>query len=66
MELVVLCGGEDKKKILDKTGRNAVYTSHVAVEFMYALGTWVEESARTSAKLLVSASWLMSVQVLQP
>ena len=30
---------------MDKTERNAIYTSHVAVvEFMEALGTWIEES----------------------
>ena len=45
VELVVSCGSEDLKKFLDTTGRNATYTSHVAiVEFMEALGTWVEES----------------------
>ena len=47
VELVVSCGGEDLKNFLDKTGRNAVYTSHVhvaVVEFIEALGTWVEES----------------------
>lgn len=38
VELVVLCGGED---FMDRTGRNAVYTSHVAI---VALGKWVEES----------------------
>ena len=42
--LVVSCGGEALNNSLDKTGRNAVYTSHVAVvEFMEALATWVEE-----------------------
>ena len=45
VELVVSCGGEDHKNFLVRTGRNALYTSHVAVvEFMDALGTWVEES----------------------
>ena len=45
VELVVSCGGEDLKNFLERTGRNAVYTSHIAVvEFMEALGTWVEES----------------------
>jgi len=45
VELVVSCGGEGLKKFLDKTGRNAMYTSHVAVvEFIEALGKWVEES----------------------
>jgi len=45
VELVVSCGGESLKNFLDKTGRNAVYTSHVAVvEFIEAFGIWVEES----------------------
>ena len=45
VDLVVSCGGEDVKSFLERTGRNAVYTSHVAiVEFIQALGTWVEES----------------------
>ena len=45
VELVVSCGGEDLKNFLDRTGRNAVYTSHVAVvEFIESLGIWVEES----------------------
>ena len=45
VDLVVSCGGEDLKNFLDRTGRNAVYTSHVAVvEFMEAIGTWIEES----------------------
>ena len=45
VELVVSCGGEDLKNFLDRTGRNAVYTSHVAVvEFIEALGILVEES----------------------
>ena len=44
VELVVLCGGVDLKSLLDRTGGNGVYTSHIAVvEFMEALGTWVEE-----------------------
>lgn len=38
-------GGTDLKSFMDRTGDNAVYTSHIAVvEFMEALGTWVEES----------------------
>ena len=45
VELVVSCGGEDLKNFLDRTGRNTVYTSHVAVVgFIEALGIWVEES----------------------
>ena len=44
VELVVLCGGADLKCFLDRTGGNAVYSSHIAVvEFMEALGTWAEE-----------------------
>ena len=40
----MLCGGADLKSFLDRTGGNAVCTSHIAVvEFMEALGTWVEE-----------------------
>ena len=45
LDLVVSCGGEDVKSFLERTGRNAVYTSHVAiVELIEALGTWVEKS----------------------
>ena len=45
VDLVVSCGGEDLKYFMEKTGRNAMYTFHVAVvEFFQALGTWVEES----------------------
>ena len=45
VELVVSCGGVDLKNFLERIGRNAVYTSHVAVvEFMDVLGIWVEES----------------------
>jgi len=44
VEQVVSCGGEDLKRFLDSTGRNAVYTSHIAVvDFIEALGIWVEE-----------------------
>ena len=44
VELEIFCGCEDLKNFLDKTGRNAVCTSHVAlVEFIEALGIWVEE-----------------------
>ena len=45
VDLVISCGGEDLKHFLETTGRNALYTSHVAVvDFVEALGTWVEES----------------------
>ena len=37
VHLVVQCGGHDLKNFVEKTGRNAVYTSHVAVvEFIEA------------------------------
>ena len=43
--MVVSCGGEVLKNFLDRTGRNAIYTSDVAVvEFIEALGILVEES----------------------
>ena len=43
--LVVLCGGHDLHVFLERTARNSVYTSHVAIaEFIEALGTWIEES----------------------
>ena len=45
VDLVVSCGGEDLKYFMVKTGKNATYTSHIAiVEFLEALGTWVEEA----------------------
>ena len=41
----VSCSGEDLKYLMEKTGKNATYTSHIAVvEFVEALGTWVEEA----------------------
>ena len=45
VDLVVACGGDDLKHFLENAGRNAMYTSHIAVvEFVEALSTWVEES----------------------
>ena len=39
------CGGETLPTFLDRAGGNVMYTSKVAVvEFVNALGTWVEES----------------------
>lgn len=39
------CGGETLTYFMENAAKNAVYTSHVAVvEFIEALGTWVEES----------------------
>ena len=45
VELVVSCGGETLQNFLDRAGGNATYTSKMAVvQFVNALGTWVEES----------------------
>ena len=45
VDLVVSCGGENLKTFLETTGKKAKYTSKIAVvEFLKALGTWVEES----------------------
>ena len=65
VDLVVSCGGEDVKSFLERTGRNAVCTSHVAnVEFIEALRTWVEDSLLKRLRQ-TSSSWLMSVQMFQ-
>ena len=43
VSLVVTCGGEDLKTFLESAGKNAMYTSQIAVtEFIDALGTLVE------------------------
>ena len=45
VDLVVSCGGEDLKYFMLKTGKNATYTSHIAVVvFGEVLGRWVEEA----------------------
>ena len=45
IDLVVCCGGEDIKWFIESAGRNATYTSKDAVvEFVEAIGQWVEES----------------------
>ena len=45
VDLVVSCGGEDLKQFVDTAGKNAHYTSKDAVvDFVEALGTWVDES----------------------
>ena len=47
VSLVVTCGGEDVKTFLETAGKNAMYTSRIAVtEFIEALGTWVEVFAQ--------------------
>ncbi len=44
VDLVVSCGGDTLAYFMANTAKNAAYTSHVAVvEFVEALGTWVEE-----------------------
>ena len=45
VELIMICGGEALQTFLDRAGGNATYTSKMGiVEFVNALGTWVEES----------------------
>lgn len=45
VDLVVSCGGQDLKQFVERSGRNATYTSKDSVvEFIEALGQWVEES----------------------
>ena len=45
VELVVSCGGETLQTFVVRAGGNTTYTSKiVVVEFVNALGTWVEES----------------------
>ena len=51
---------------MENAARNAVYTSHVAVvEFVEALGTWVEESTlRRLQKASAIVLWLMNARML--
>ena len=45
VELVVSCGGEALKNFMDRPGKKGVCSSHIAVvEFIEALGMWVEKS----------------------
>ena len=45
VDLVVTCGGEDLKQFVHKAVKNAHYTSKdTVVDFVEALGTWVDES----------------------
>ena len=68
VELVVSCGGETLQTFLDRAGGNATYTSKMAVvEFVNALGTWVEESLlKRLHKAPFVASWLMNALILLP
>ena len=62
------CGGETLQTFLDSAGGNATYTSKMAVvEFVNALGTWVEESLlKQLHKAPFLASWLMNALLLLP
>ena len=68
VELEVSCGGETLQTFLDRAGENATYTSKmVIVEFVNALGTWVEESLlKQLHKAPFLASWLINVLMLLP
>ena len=45
IDLVVCCGDDNLKRFIETIGRNATYTSKDAViEFVEAIGQWVEES----------------------
>ena len=45
MDLVVSCGAEDLRRFLERAGKNASYTSKIAVvEFVEAVGLLAEES----------------------
>ena len=60
------CGGEDFKTFLETAGKNAMYTSRIAViEFIKALGTCVEEFLSSAyIKHHSIASWQTNVQML--
>ena len=45
VDLIVSCGVEDFRKFLERTGKNASYTTKIAVvEFIEAVGLWAEEN----------------------
>ena len=49
VDLIMSCGAEKLKKFLERTGKNAIYLSKIAVvEFIEAVDLWAEESAETS------------------
>ena len=63
------CGRESLQPFLDRAGENATYTSKMAVvEFVNALGTWVEESLlkRLHKASFFLISWLMNALMLLP
>ena len=44
VDIIVSCGAEDLKRFLGRAGKNATYTSKIAVvEFVEAVGLWAEE-----------------------
>ena len=44
VDLIISCGAEDLKRFLERAGKNANYTSKIAVvEFVEAVGLWAEE-----------------------
>ena len=69
VELVLSCGGKTLQTFLDRARENATHTSKIAVvEFVNALGTWVEESLLKwlhKAPFFL-ASWLMNALMLLP
>ena len=66
IDLVVSCGGEHLKHFMERAGKNATYTSKVAVtEFVEAIGQWVEESLLSRLHQASVFSWPMNVQIFQ-
>ena len=68
VELAVSCGGETLQTFLDRAGGNATFTSKMAVvEFVNALGTWVEESLlKWFHQAPFLASWQINALMLLP
>ena len=52
VDLIMSCGAEDLRKFLERTGKNASYTSKIAVvEFIEAVGLWDEETSPSGIPL---------------
>ena len=67
VELVVSWAGETRQTFHGRDGGNAMYTTMAVVEFVNALGTWVEESPlKRLHKAPFLASWLMNALMLLP
>ena len=43
VDLIMRCGGEDVRKLLERTGKNDSYTYKLAVEFIEAVGLWLKK-----------------------